>query len=171
MAVITITLNPCIDKAFAVERMVPDRKLTGQELREYPGGGGINVARAVTRLGGRAHALWSAGGNTGERLAQLLDAEHVPHTPIPISGEVRENLIVRGPETVFRTSSQAQMKSQLRACSKGNEPVGSPLDRAHDDSFREIPLHERIDDERRNHRHHDNRHLHRQSGRIGGNTG
>lgn len=93
MTVVTVTLNPCIDKTFSVERVVPDRKLAAENVREYPGGGGINVARVITRLGGDARALWSCGGDTGRRLARLLDAENVPHEPIPIEGEVRENLI------------------------------------------------------------------------------
>jgi 6-phosphofructokinase 2 len=94
MTVATITLNPSIDKTFSVQRVVPDRKLTAENLREYPGGGGINVARASARLGGACRALWSCGGDTGRRLARLLDAEEVPHDPVPIAGRVRENLIV-----------------------------------------------------------------------------
>ncbi len=99
MTVVTVTLNPCIDKAFSVDRMVPDRKLAGERLREDPGGGGINVARVITRLGGDALALWSAGGETGRRLARLLDAEGVPHEAIPIEGQVRENLIITDAST------------------------------------------------------------------------
>jgi 6-phosphofructokinase 2 len=94
MTVVTVTLNPCIDQTFSVERIVADRKLAGEDVREYPGGGGINVARVISRLGGDVHALWSCGGDTGGRLAQLLDSERVPHTPIPIGGKVRVNLII-----------------------------------------------------------------------------
>ncbi|WP_437719355.1 1-phosphofructokinase family hexose kinase [Sorangium sp. So ce448] len=94
MKIVTVTLNPCIDKTFSVDRVVADRKLAGQDVHEYPGGGGINVARVITRLGGEAHALWSRGGHMGSRLARLLDAELVPHAPVPIEGETRENLIV-----------------------------------------------------------------------------
>ena len=99
MKIVTVTLNPCIDKTFSVERVVADRKLAGQDVHEYPGGGGINVARAITRLGGEAQALWSYGGSMGSRLAQLLDVEHVPHVPVPIEGDVRENLIVSDKST------------------------------------------------------------------------
>lgn len=94
MKIATVTLNPCIDKTFWVERVVADRKLAGRDVHEYPGGGGINVARVITRLGGDAHALWSRGGDMGSRLGQLLDAEQVAHLPIPIDGEVRQNVIV-----------------------------------------------------------------------------
>ncbi len=94
MTVSTVTLNPSIDKTFAVDRVVPDRKLAGYDVRDYPGGGGINVARVVTRLGGRARALFTAGGPTGVRLGELLVAEQVPYTPVPIERAVRENYIV-----------------------------------------------------------------------------
>ena len=95
MTVATITLNPCIDKTFATERVVPDRKLRAYDIRLYPGGGGINVARAITRLGGRVTALWSCGGCSGDRLSELLDAEGVSHHPVHIEDHTRENLIVR----------------------------------------------------------------------------
>lgn len=94
MRVATVTLNPCIDKTFSVERVVPDRKLTARDVRQYPGGGGVNVARVINRLGGEVRALWTCGGSTGELLGQLLDAEDVTHEPIPIRKVVRENLIV-----------------------------------------------------------------------------
>ncbi len=94
MKIVTVTLNPCVDKALWVERVVADRKLAGRDVHEYPGGGGINVARVITRLGGQAHALWSRGGDMGGRLGRLLDAEHLAHLPIPIDGEVRQNVIV-----------------------------------------------------------------------------
>jgi len=95
MSIVTVTLNPCIDKTFSVERVIPERKLDGREVQCFPGGGGINVTRVARRLGARAHALWSSGGNVGRVLSELLDAEGVEHTPVAIEGAVRENLIVR----------------------------------------------------------------------------
>jgi 6-phosphofructokinase 2 len=118
MKIVTVTLNPCIDKTFSVDRVVADRKLAGHDVRVYPGGGGINVARAVTRLGVPAQALWSCGGDVGRHLAHLLDAEHVPHVPLPIDGEVRENLIV------FDQSSGEQYRFGMPG------PRFSPADRA-----------------------------------------
>ncbi len=94
MTITTVTLNPCIDKSFSVARVVPDRKLAAHGVRQDPGGGGINVARVVARLGGEVEALWTCGGSTGDRLAQMLADEGVPNEPVRIVDEVRENLIV-----------------------------------------------------------------------------
>lgn len=94
MNVVTVTLNPCIDKSCAVDRVVPNRKLAAHDVRRDPGGGGINVARVIVRLGGEVRALWTYGGATGESLAAMLDAEGVAHQPVAIEDSVRENLIV-----------------------------------------------------------------------------
>lgn len=95
MTVVTVTVNPCIDKTFSVERIAPERKLSASDVGRYPGGGGINVARVVQRLGGEVRALWTCGGSMGEILAGLLEAESIPHVPVRIQGSTRENIIVR----------------------------------------------------------------------------
>lgn len=99
MNVLTVTLNPCVDKTLTVSRVVPDRKLPVREVRRDPGGGGINVARVVHRLGGSVGTLWNCGGRGGEVLAELLDREGVPHHPQPMQDETRENLIVTDDST------------------------------------------------------------------------
>lgn len=94
MSIVTVTLNPALDRTFAVDRVIPERKLEASGDQVFPGGGGINVARVACRLGAQALALWSCGGHTGESLAELLDDEQVGHAPVLIAGVVRENLIV-----------------------------------------------------------------------------
>jgi 6-phosphofructokinase 2 len=93
--IVTLTLNPCIDESASIDRLVPDRKLRCGTPRYEPGGGGINVARAVRRLGGRALAVFPAGGPAGGLLRTLLEAEDVPHLALPVSGWTRENFNVR----------------------------------------------------------------------------
>lgn len=97
--IVTLTMNPAIDLSTPVERVVPDRKLRcGLPVRE-PGGGGINVARAVRRLGGEALALFPAGGPAGDLLEELLLREGVPHVAIRTEGWTRENVNVSEQET------------------------------------------------------------------------
>ncbi len=93
--IVTVTLNPSIDRSFSVERAVPEIKLEAADDRRDPGGGGVNVARAVTRLGGSVTALWSRGGHTGTLLEELIEKEGVRQVPIPIGDWTRENVIVR----------------------------------------------------------------------------
>jgi 6-phosphofructokinase 2 len=92
--ILTLTLNPAVDLSTSVDHVLPDRKLRCAAPRYEPGGGGINVARAVHRLGGETEAWFPAGGNGGELLQHLLEAEGVRHTPVAVHGATRENLNV-----------------------------------------------------------------------------
>ncbi|MGA4816617.1 PfkB family carbohydrate kinase [Pseudomonas aeruginosa] len=58
-----------------------------------PGGGGINVARAVTFLGGKATAIFPVGGATGEHLlAACCRDEQVPVETVGPATGARQNL-------------------------------------------------------------------------------
>ena len=92
--VATLTLNPSLDRSSEVEQVVPERKLRCAEPAHEPGGGGINVARAIRRLGGEATAAWASGGATGELLRALIEQEQVPQTPVPIDALTRQNLMI-----------------------------------------------------------------------------
>src|SRR5512139_192878 len=93
-AIVTITPNPAVDLSTTVERIVPVHKLRGTSQRRDPGGGGINVARVVTRLGGEARAIYPAGGAMGTLLRRLLDDEGIASHALPIVGETREDFFV-----------------------------------------------------------------------------
>lgn len=92
--IVTVTLNPALDKTCAVDQVVPDRKLRCSLPDFHPGGGGINVARAIHKLGGSALAVWMCGGATGELLRSLLEAESLNHQPVQIEQMTRENLVI-----------------------------------------------------------------------------
>lgn len=92
---VTFTPNPALDLSTSVDRLVGSHKLRCETPQVHPGGGGINVARVLHRLGGEVLALYPAGGATGERLHALLEAEGVPDRPLPIADETRESLTVQ----------------------------------------------------------------------------
>ena len=62
--IITLTFNPVIDKSSTVDRIVPDKKLRCSSPDFTPGGGGINVSRALKNLGQDSLAL--GGGPVGD---------------------------------------------------------------------------------------------------------
>jgi len=92
--VLTITLNPSVDKSSSVQNIVPEKKLRCDTPKYEAGGGGINVSRALKRLGISSNALFTSGGKTGNMLEVLLKQEELDITPILISSETRENFIV-----------------------------------------------------------------------------
>lgn len=92
--ILTITLNPCVDKSTRTEALKPDSKLRCSELVNEPGGGGINVSKALKKLLAPNVALFPAGGNNGNMLCSLLDAEEIIYHAVDTHVETRENWIV-----------------------------------------------------------------------------
>jgi 6-phosphofructokinase 2 len=92
--VLTLTVNPALDVSSAVPYVLPDQKLRCDAPCREPGGGGINVARVLRRLGGDPLAWFPVGGPTGERLQGLLDEEGVRQSTIATREWTRENVNV-----------------------------------------------------------------------------
>ncbi|WP_026898791.1 1-phosphofructokinase family hexose kinase [Daejeonella oryzae] len=92
--IITITFSPCIDKSTSVPALIPEKKLKCSMPVLQPGGGGINVARAIKYLGGEATAVFPSGGYTGKFFNHLLEMENITSLIIESSSETRENIII-----------------------------------------------------------------------------
>lgn len=92
--IVTLTLNPAIDGASEAERIQPTHKIRTTGDRYDPGGGGINVARVITELGGSALPLYLAGGATGDVLDELMAERGLPCRRVPIAGHTRISLAV-----------------------------------------------------------------------------
>ena len=93
--VLTITLNPTIDVFGAADAVRPTHKVRLSEASYEPGGGGVNVARVVTTLGGQAEAVFLSGGEMGLFLERLIRQENITQRPIAIGGQTRVALMVR----------------------------------------------------------------------------
>ena len=93
-SIVTLTMNPAVDVASTVDQLVPSHKLRCSEVRHDAGGGGINVARAVHRLGGEVLAIFPSGGPQGILLERLVESEGVNHLTVPIAGDTREDFAV-----------------------------------------------------------------------------
>jgi 6-phosphofructokinase 2 len=92
--ILTITLNPCIDKSSTLQTLEPESKLRCTEVVNEPGGGGINVSKALKKLGVESVALFPAGGHNGNMLCSLLTEEGVPYNAVDTKVETRENWIM-----------------------------------------------------------------------------
>ena len=92
--ILTVTLNPCIDKSTRVDKIKPDSKLRCAELVNEPGGGGINVSKALKKLDTPNVALFPAGGHNGNMLCSLLKEQEILFHAVDTKVETRENWIV-----------------------------------------------------------------------------
>ncbi len=92
--IVTVTLNPAIDRLLSISHVTPDAKLRCTSDRRDPGGGGVNVTRTIHELGGESLAIFTCGGYTGQMYRELLDREGVQGRAIPIEGLTREHIMV-----------------------------------------------------------------------------
>jgi 6-phosphofructokinase 2 len=92
--IITITFNPCVDKSTSVNALKAESKLRCSAPVFEPGGGGINVARAIKKIGGDPIAIYPSGGYSGKFLNLLLEKENLPVLTVETKYHTRENMIV-----------------------------------------------------------------------------
>lgn len=118
--IVTLTLNPALDKSTQVENVVAERKLRCDAPSWQAGGGGINVARVIHRLGASPLAIYAVGGPQGEMLQTLLDEEGLDQKPVPIEGLTRESFAVRekssNQQYRFSVPGPSLSESEWQAC-------------------------------------------------------
>ena len=102
--IVTLTINPAVDVSTSVKKMVPFNKMRCAQAHRDPGGGGINVARVLKRLGMEATAIYTAGGATGQLLAALVQREGVRSIVIPTLNDTREDI------TIFDETTREQFR-------------------------------------------------------------
>ena len=119
-AVRTLTLNPAIDVSSDTEKVEPERKVRTCNERIDPGGGGINVARVLHRLGTSVEAIYLAGGATGGSLDQLLQRAGLERRLVPIADDTRTSLTIHerstGREYRFVPEGPMINEAELRTC-------------------------------------------------------
>ena len=144
--ILTLTLNPALDMATEVAEIIPGQKLRCSDPLLDPGGGGLNVSRAIRALGGDSLALVAIGGLTGDRLDGLIRSAGVTFLSILGPGETRQSLTVTEettgkqyrfmlPGPVWGEAERARVFTLLRATARpggisvisGSQPPGVPV--------------------------------------------
>ncbi len=101
--IITVTLNPALDKTLQVPSFTPGRRHRTVDQVTMPGGKGVNVARAIKRLGQPVIATGIAGGATGTRIVEALHDESILNDFVRTREESRTNTAVLDPTTGLQT--------------------------------------------------------------------
>ncbi|MGI5398143.1 1-phosphofructokinase family hexose kinase [Streptomyces sp. CA-135486] len=92
--ILTVTLNTALDITYRVPALTPHTGHRVIEVRERPGGKGLNVARVLSALGHESVVTGFAGGPVGDVLRDLL-APLGPHDAlVPIAGTTRRTIAV-----------------------------------------------------------------------------
>src|ERR1035441_7451830 len=91
---VTLTINPAIDRIFSVDRLAFEDRSYINSIGESAGGRGINSSRVIHSFGGDTLALLISGGETGKRLEEHLAKSGFPTTTVPIQNAIRTNLTI-----------------------------------------------------------------------------
>ncbi len=92
--ILTITLSPTIDKSATVEFIKPEIKMRTSPLQIDAGGGGINVAKALKKVGADVEAVFPAGGHNGKLLVHLMQQHDIKFESIETQHETREGFMI-----------------------------------------------------------------------------
>lgn len=102
--IITLTLNPSLDKSTHFTGLVAEQKIRCEKPRYDAGGGGINVSKAIVKLGGNSLCIHTSGGSAGKMLEELIQKEGIENKVIPTQNWTRENFIA------FENTTKAQYR-------------------------------------------------------------
>ncbi len=91
--IVTLTINPAVDKNTKFEGLVAEHKIRCEQPVYDAGGGGINVSKAIHRLGGKSTAFFPAGGPIGDLLKDLVKKEGIVFDIVESKAWTRENFI------------------------------------------------------------------------------
>ncbi len=91
--IITLTINPSLDKSTHFTGLIAEQKIRCEKPRYDAGGGGINVSKAIAKLGGNSLCIHTSGGSAGKMLEELIQKEGVENKVIPTKNWTRENFI------------------------------------------------------------------------------
>ena len=91
--IVTITVNSALDKSTRFKGLVPEQKIRCEEPRFDAGGGGINVSKAISRLGGTSLAVFTSGGPTGKMLEELVVKESIDYEAVTVRSWTRESFV------------------------------------------------------------------------------
>ncbi|WP_396155938.1 1-phosphofructokinase family hexose kinase [Flavobacterium sp.] len=102
--IVTLTINPSLDKSTHFTGLIAEQKIRCESPRYDAGGGGINVSKAISKLGGSSICVFTSGGSSGEMLEELIKKEGIESIAIKTKNWTRENFIA------FENTTQSQYR-------------------------------------------------------------
>jgi len=97
--ILTVTLNPALDKTYTVDALVPNGSHRVRSVVERAGGKGVNVASVLHDVGIPCVALVLAGGENGKVITADLEARGIAHDVVLGAGESRRTVNVVSKDT------------------------------------------------------------------------
>lgn len=116
--IVTVTMNPAIDKTVEIGQLVPGGLNRIHKVEYDAGGKGINVSKTIHELGGESIAAGFLAGNAGRTIESVLKARGIRSDFVWVEGETRTNTKVledNGEVTELNEPGPDITESQLNA--------------------------------------------------------
>ena len=130
--IITVTLNPAVDKTVELKNFKIGNINRIETVRKDAGGKGINVSKVITELGGQTEALGFLAGNSGQFITDSLDKLNINYSFTWIKGETRTNLkiidTINDQETEVNEPGPHISKKYINALKSQLLEIASPND-------------------------------------------
>jgi 1-phosphofructokinase family hexose kinase len=128
--IVTLTINPAIDRIFSVDRLVFEDRSYINSIRESAGGRGINASRVIQSFGGETRAVLISGGDSGQRLEEHLAGCGYATTTVPIRNAIRTNLTITDKHGLTVNLNEAGPKLAKAEVTRVERAVRDSLDQA-----------------------------------------
>ncbi len=92
--VITVTLNPLLEKRFFVNNFEKGKTYRASKSANTAGGKGINVSRQLNLLDIKNIAVFPLGGNKGKTYRQIIENEKLNYFAVSVKSEMREAALI-----------------------------------------------------------------------------
>jgi 1-phosphofructokinase family hexose kinase len=127
--IVTLTVNPAIDRIISVDHLAFEDRAYIISTRESAGGRGVIASHVIHSFGGETVAVITCGGKAGRRLQRHLSDCGYKVRPAQVQGETRTNLTItdrrgltvnlneKGPEVA--KAELAGIESVVRECLDG----------------------------------------------------
>ena len=128
--ILTITINPAIDRTITVDRLAFEDRAYITSSRESAGGRGINAACVIHSFGGKTLAIATSGGRSGVRLQKLLSSCGFPVVAVPIRNKIRTNLTITDKHGLTVNLNESGPPVEAEELSKIEKVIRKKLGRA-----------------------------------------
>jgi 1-phosphofructokinase family hexose kinase len=128
--IVTLTINPTIDRVVSVDRLAFEDRAYINSTRESAGGRGINASSVIHSFGGETLAVLILGGPAGERLREHLTKDGLPIEVVPVEHEIRTNLTITDRHGLTVNLNEAGPALSKAEVARVEKAVKSTLDRA-----------------------------------------
>jgi 1-phosphofructokinase family hexose kinase len=129
--IVTLTINPAVDRTFSVDRLVFEDRAYILDRSEAAGGRGINASRVIHSFGGKTVAVLTAGGEIGKRIEQLLKNSGFRFEIVRVTTESRVNLTISDKAGLTAKLNEVGAPLSTKELDEARERVAKDITKAH----------------------------------------